>query len=66
MPAVEATLRGAHIARTTFPDASRHAANLFRGDDVRSNTLRRTIIPLVLAALKEAYADARASRNQRD
>jgi CO/xanthine dehydrogenase FAD-binding subunit len=66
MPAVEATLRGAHIARTTFPDASRHAADFFRGDDVRANTLRRTIIPLVLAALKEAYADARASRNQRD
>jgi hypothetical protein len=66
MPAVDATLRGAIIGKTTFADAARHAADFFRGDDVRANTLRRTIIPLVLSALKEAYADARATRTQRD
>jgi CO/xanthine dehydrogenase FAD-binding subunit len=66
MPAVAATLRGAIIGKTTFADASRHAADFFRGDDVRANTLRRTIIPLVLSALKEAHADARATRVQRD
>lgn len=60
MPAVSGTLRGATVGTTTFADAARHAADVFRGDDVRSNTLRRTIIPLVLSALKDTYADARA------
>lgn len=59
LPAVDATLRGAQIGRSTFADAARHAADVFRGDDVRANTLRRTIIPLVLSTLKEAYAAAR-------
>ena len=61
---VEATLRGAQIAKTTFAVAARHAADVFHGDDVRTSTLRRTIIPLVLSTLKEAYADARAARTQ--
>jgi CO/xanthine dehydrogenase FAD-binding subunit len=65
LTAVEATLRGAHIGRTTFADAARHAADVFHGEDVRSNTLRRTIIPLVLSTLKEAYAEARARRTER-
>jgi CO/xanthine dehydrogenase FAD-binding subunit len=60
MPAVEATLRGANIGKSTFAVAARHAADVFRGDEVRTNTLRRTIIPLVLSALKDAYAEARA------
>jgi CO/xanthine dehydrogenase FAD-binding subunit len=64
LPTVEATLRGANIAKTTFAVAARHAADVFHGDEVRANTLRRTIIPLVLSTLKEAYADARAARTQ--
>lgn len=64
LPMVEATLRGANIAKTTFAVAARHAADVFHGDEVRANTLRRTIIPLVLSTLKEAYADARAARTQ--
>jgi len=66
LSAVEATLRGAQIARTTLAIASRHAADVFHGDDVRTSTLRRTIIPLVLSTLKDAYADARAARTQRE
>jgi CO/xanthine dehydrogenase FAD-binding subunit len=62
LPEVDATLRNAHIGRNTFADAARHAADVFHGEDVRSNTLRRTIIPLVLSTLKEAYAEARAQR----
>jgi len=66
LPAVEATLRGAQIAKATFAVAARHAADVFHGDEVRANTLRRTIIPLVLSTLKDAYNDARAKRTQRE
>ena len=57
---VEAELRGANIAKSTFPAAARRSADAFRGDNVHANTLRRTIVPLVLSALKDAYAAARA------
>jgi CO/xanthine dehydrogenase FAD-binding subunit len=53
-------LTGTMIARGTFADAARHAADAFRGDDEKTNVLRRTIIPLVLSALKEAYDSSRA------
>jgi CO/xanthine dehydrogenase FAD-binding subunit len=66
LPAVEATLRGAQIAKTTFADAARHAADAFHGDEVRANTLRRSIIPLVLSTLKDAYDDACANLTQRE
>lgn len=57
---VEADLRGANIAKSTFANAARRSADAFRGDNVHTSTLRRTIIPLVLSALKDAYAAARA------
>jgi hypothetical protein len=47
------------IAKGTFASAARHAADAFRGDDEKTNVLRRTIIPLVLSALKEAYDASR-------
>ena len=53
-------LAGAMIAKGTFAGAARHAADAFRGDDEKTNVLRRTIIPLVLSALKEAYDSSRA------
>jgi CO/xanthine dehydrogenase FAD-binding subunit len=53
-------LTGAMIAKGTFAGAARHAADAFRGDDEKTNVLRRTIIPLVLSALKEAYDSSRA------
>jgi CO/xanthine dehydrogenase FAD-binding subunit len=53
-------LAGAMIAKGTFAGAARLAADAFRGDDEKTNVLRRTIIPLVLAALKEAYDSSRA------
>ena len=59
LASVEAILRGAMIAKTTFADAARQAGDAFRGDNVHANTLRRTIVPLVLSALKDAYATAR-------
>jgi CO/xanthine dehydrogenase FAD-binding subunit len=62
LQAVEAALRGAMIAKGTFSNAARHAADAFRSDDVKANTLRRTIIPLVLSALKDAYTASRATR----
>jgi CO/xanthine dehydrogenase FAD-binding subunit len=54
-------LTGAMIAKGTLADAARHAADAFRGDDEKTNVLRRTIIPLVLSALKEAYDSSRTS-----
>jgi CO/xanthine dehydrogenase FAD-binding subunit len=56
-----AQLRGCAIAKTTFADAARAAAETFRGDDERTNVLRRTIIPLMLSALNDAYAASRAA-----
>jgi CO/xanthine dehydrogenase FAD-binding subunit len=53
-------LTGTMIAKGTFAGAARHAADAFRGDDEKTNVLRRTIIPLVLSALKEAYDSSRA------
>lgn len=58
---VNVMLRGSIVAKTTFPEAARIAAGAFNGDDVRSNTLRRTIIPLTLSALKDAYDAGRKS-----
>jgi CO/xanthine dehydrogenase FAD-binding subunit len=57
---VAESLAGAMIAKGTFAGAARLAADVFRGDDEKTNVLRRTIIPLVLAALKEAYDSSRA------
>jgi CO/xanthine dehydrogenase FAD-binding subunit len=52
-------LAGTMIAKGTFAGAARLAADAFRGDDEKTNVLRRTIIPLVLSALKEAYDSSR-------
>jgi CO/xanthine dehydrogenase FAD-binding subunit len=57
---VAETLTGTMIAKGTFAGAARLAADAFRGDDEKTNVLRRTIIPLVLSALKEAYDSSRA------
>ncbi len=54
-------LAGTMIAKGTFADAARRAADAFRGDDEKTSVLRRTIIPLVLSALKEAYDSSRAA-----
>jgi CO/xanthine dehydrogenase FAD-binding subunit len=62
LPEVAAELSGSMIAKTTFAQAARRAADAFRGDDERTNVLRRTIIPLVLSALHDAYAASRAAR----
>jgi len=62
LPAVADALNGTMIAKTTFAHAARQAADAFRGDDERTNVLRRTIIPLLLSALKESYATSRAAR----
>ena len=56
---VAAPLAGTNIAKGTFALAARNAADAFRGDDEKTNVLRRTIIPLVLSALKEAYDSSR-------
>ncbi len=62
LPDVAAELDGNMIAKTTFAAAARRGADAFRGDDVRTNSLRRTIIPLLLSALNDAYAASRAAR----
>lgn len=54
-------LAGTMIAKGTFADAARRAADAFRGDDEKTSVLRRTIIPLVLSALKEACDSSRSS-----
>ena len=58
---VMAQLAGAMIAKGTFADAARVAADAFRGSDEKTSVLRRTIIPLTLSALKEAYDASRAA-----
>ena len=62
LPEVAALLDGTLIAKTTFAHAARLAADAFHGDDERTNVLRRTIIPLLLSALKDAYATSRPAR----
>jgi CO/xanthine dehydrogenase FAD-binding subunit len=57
---VIAALGGVMIAKGTFSDAARHAADAFHGADEKTSVIRRTIIPLVLSALKEAYDTSRA------
>ena len=57
---VAEALAGTMIAKGTFAGAARHAADAFRGDDEKTNVLRRTIVPLVLSALNEAYDSSRA------
>jgi CO/xanthine dehydrogenase FAD-binding subunit len=52
-------LAGTMTAKGTFAGAARQAADAFRGDDEKTNVLRRTIIPLVLSALNEAYDSSR-------
>jgi CO/xanthine dehydrogenase FAD-binding subunit len=52
---VTASLAGAMIGKGTFPNAARLAANAFSGDDEKTSVVRRTVIPLVLSALKDAY-----------
>ncbi len=60
LPGVIESLTDTMIAKGTFAVAARRAADAFRGDDEKTSVLRRTIIPLVLAALKEAYDSSRA------
>lgn len=69
LASVAEPLNGTMIAKGTLASAARHAADAFRGDDEKTNVLRRTIIPLVLSALKEAYdasrVETRATRSTR-
>jgi CO/xanthine dehydrogenase FAD-binding subunit len=58
---VTAHLAGAMIAKGTFAEAARLAADAFHGDDEKTSVLRRTVIPLTLSALKEAYDASRAA-----
>ncbi len=59
---VAAGMRDTMIAKSTFSQAARKASDAFRGDDERTNGLRRTIIPLLLSAFKDAYAASRVAR----
>jgi CO/xanthine dehydrogenase FAD-binding subunit len=54
-------LAGTMIARRTFAGAAHRAADAFVGDDEKTSVLRRTIVPLVLSALNDAYRASRAS-----
>ena len=63
LPSVAAQLEGNLAGKSTFADAARRAADAFEGDDERTSVLRRTIIPLTLSALNDAYAAAAASRS---
>ena len=65
LTSVAEALTGAMIARGAFAGAARRAADAFRGDDEKTSVLRRTIIPLVLSALKEAYDSSRAGEELR-
>jgi CO/xanthine dehydrogenase FAD-binding subunit len=60
LAAARAALTGAMVARRTFAGAAHQAADAFAGDDEKTSVLRRTIVPLVLSALNDAYADSRA------
>ena len=47
------------VVRFDAVDRFDAAADAFRGDDEKTSVLRRTIIPLVLSALKDAYDASR-------
>lgn len=64
LASVAEPLAGTLIAKGTLAGAARHAADAFRGDDEKTSVLRRTIIPLVLSALKEAYDSSRTQRKK--
>jgi len=57
---VSTHLTGTMIAKGTFATAARLAANAFSGDDEKTSVIRRTVIPLVLSALKDAYDGSRS------
>ncbi len=61
MPAISTELGGSVIGKSTFANAARRGADAFRGDDERTNVLRRTIIPLLLSAFNDAYTASRGS-----
>lgn len=58
----EAVLRGARCDRDLFPLAARAAAAGIETSDARTSALARTVQPLVLAVLRDAFAAARAAQ----
>jgi CO/xanthine dehydrogenase FAD-binding subunit len=60
--AAEARLDGERCDRDLIPEAARLAATSIKADDVRSSAIARAIQPLVLAALRDAFEEARNAR----
>lgn len=58
-PAAEAALEGQRCERDRFPDVARLAAAAIPPDDARSSAIARSLLPLALAALRDAFAAAR-------
>jgi CO/xanthine dehydrogenase FAD-binding subunit len=60
--AAEARLDGERCDRDLIPEAARLAATSIKADDARSSAIARAIQPLVLAALRDAFEEARNAR----
>ncbi len=58
----EARLEGERCDRDLIPEAARLAAASITADDARSSAIARAIQPLVLAALRDAFEEARKAR----
>jgi CO/xanthine dehydrogenase FAD-binding subunit len=56
----EAGLEKQRCERDRFPEIARLAASSIAGDDARSSAIARALVPLVMAGLRDAFADARA------
>jgi CO/xanthine dehydrogenase FAD-binding subunit len=59
----EAGLEKQRCERDRFADIARLAASSMAGDDARSSAIARALVPLVMAGLRDAFADARAGAN---
>jgi CO/xanthine dehydrogenase FAD-binding subunit len=57
----EAKLEKQRCERDRFPEAARLAASCVGGNDARSNAAARALVPLVMAALRDAFTAARGN-----
>lgn len=58
----EALLEGARCDRDLFPEAARAAGAAIETTDARTSALARSVLPLALSVLREAFAEARAAQ----
>ncbi|HTW83128.1 MAG TPA: hypothetical protein VMD91_03540 [Candidatus Sulfotelmatobacter sp.] len=56
----EKALEKQRVERDRFPEVARMGANAVPGADARASAIQRAVVPLTMAALRDAFAEARA------